>query len=166
MSDTEIFVRQNPRTCLTIEHDQIDEYVSHHAGGLRVMDRWVDDKRIVKMHDSWGGEDSVVVHVYDPENADDPDEIVKHFSTGAAAFEYFKALPDGEASLPPAIEAAGLTMTAGEMIRALEQYPLDKPLLIWDEAAGWYRNVRLVELGDEDMAITIEASDNYDTRQW
>jgi hypothetical protein len=42
----------------------IDEYASHHAGGLMVLEGQVSPGVHVKVHDSWGDDTNIVVHVY------------------------------------------------------------------------------------------------------
>lgn len=85
------FVRQNPDTMTDLDYDQVAEYVEHHAGGLMVMERPLADSRMVKMHDTWGDDGPVVVHTYSRVLAEDPNETVEHFATGADALACFLA---------------------------------------------------------------------------
>lgn len=48
----------------------IDEYASHHAGGLVVLQGAVSPGVYVKVHDSWGDDTNIVVHLYAAD--DDP----------------------------------------------------------------------------------------------
>ena len=98
MSDAARFLAQNERAAATLEEDEIEGYAEHHAGGLYVLFGYTPapEGRCVKLHDSWGDDEYVVVHIYDPENADDPDEIVLSFRDGATAFKHFLTAIDDD----------------------------------------------------------------------
>lgn len=58
------------------------------------------------------------------------------------------------------------TMTAGEIIAELSKYDPERPVLIATD--GWYLNIEGTEYDAdaEEIAVTIETRDDYDTRQW
>jgi hypothetical protein len=92
-SDLASFVTQNMTMVSGMTEDQmemIDTYVDHHAGGLYVLWRDLGEENLsVKAHDSWGGDDEIVVLFYD---ADVPvRERVIYFaaSEGEEAFDKF-----------------------------------------------------------------------------
>lgn len=89
----ELFLSQNEIAAATLLAGDVEGYAEHHAGGLIVLLRHLDNGWLVKLHDSWGADEEVVVHRYDP-NADDPEfsdtEEVWAFQTGAEAFRFFK----------------------------------------------------------------------------
>lgn len=62
-------------------------HAEHHAGGLFVLWRPLEDGLSVKMHDDWGGDEGVVVNTYDSE---DPDmDAVEFFDNGHDALARF-----------------------------------------------------------------------------
>lgn len=62
-------------------------YAEHHAGGLFVLGRRINDRLYVKAHDSWGDDGKIVVHVYDPDAADGG--TVDYFDSGHDALVRF-----------------------------------------------------------------------------
>lgn len=67
--DMERWLEQNEIAARGLTEDEVraaEDFAEHHAGGLFVLGCYVDGKPelYVKMHDSWGDEDKVVVHVY------------------------------------------------------------------------------------------------------
>lgn len=90
LTDGERFLAQNLIAAATLNADEVEGWAEHHAGGLYVlMFNNLPDGRVMKLHDSWGDDVSVVVHTYDPDQADDDAETVLHFDTGREAFEHF-----------------------------------------------------------------------------
>lgn len=95
--DARAFLEQNEIAAATLTVMEIAPYAEHHCGGLFVLGCPVGSDRYAKLHDSWGGEDTVVLHIYNPdfefagEGDDDfdPDETVQHFDTGREAFAAF-----------------------------------------------------------------------------
>jgi len=100
--DVRAFLDQNPDSVAdlnTADLDTLDQYAEHHAGGLYVLWRYIEDTEgkpeglAVKMHDSWGGDDgqgrTIVVHVYSTE--DDRHNVVNYYSTGTEALAAFLA---------------------------------------------------------------------------
>ena len=74
------------------EQDIIRRYADHHAGGLVVLWRSLTDDLSVKLHDSWGEDGPVVVHVYD---ADDPDrDYIEEFADGHEAIARFLSIDE------------------------------------------------------------------------
>ncbi len=96
------FLDQNPRAAATLtstdQLEAVDDFAEHHAGGLIVLFRYTEDGRCMKMHDSWGDEDTVVVHTYDPDNPEDPAETVQSFTSGTDALAAFLTFDEGEVS--------------------------------------------------------------------
>lgn len=87
----ESFFAQNEafaRGLTEYEQAVVRDYADHHAGGLIVLFRYLDEPDLcVKAHDSWGDVDSIVVHVYDPE---DPDrDWMAFFDSGSEALAAF-----------------------------------------------------------------------------
>jgi hypothetical protein len=96
--DLNRFIEQNPLTMAGFgpndDLDAMEEYVTHHAGGLVVLLRHLGDGRCVKLHDSWSDEEGVVVHTYDPdyegERPDgDPHEDMAFYDNGTDALSAF-----------------------------------------------------------------------------
>lgn len=90
------FLSQNDAFAEGLTEDDlatVEEYAEHHAGGLFVLWRYVDDNLSVKAHDSWGGADDegheCIVHVYSTE--DDSHDVVNYYATGHEALEAFLA---------------------------------------------------------------------------
>lgn len=78
------FLAQNDEFAegLTAEDlDVIEMYAEHHCGGLYVLGRDLDGGRYVKLHDSWGPDECVVVHTYDPAIYPDETETVEMFTS-------------------------------------------------------------------------------------
>lgn len=90
--DTARFLDQNDLAALTLHPDDVEGFAEHHSGGLYVMFGYAADGRCVKMHDSWGDTDVVVVHTYDPDISDDPEERVEEFTSGSGALIRFLQL--------------------------------------------------------------------------
>jgi hypothetical protein len=93
------FLDQNEIAAATLTRDEVEAFAEHHAGGLHVLGSYFDNGErsgYVKMHDSWGDDENVIVHEYDPDNPDpdDDDDIVHEFSTGRAALDYFLTIVD------------------------------------------------------------------------
>jgi hypothetical protein len=88
------FLAQNERTAATMT-DAValaaEPYADHHSGGLYVLIRSLggDPERYVKMHDSWGDDEFIVVHAYDPLNPDEG-EHVAYLRTAEEAFTAFQ----------------------------------------------------------------------------
>ena len=99
------FLAQNERTTATILPEQvamIGHFAEHHSGGLYVLGRELDDGRYVKMHDSWGDDEYVVVHAYDPmgasrrvERDDEEETYFKKGSDAILAFLYYEERLNG-----------------------------------------------------------------------
>jgi hypothetical protein len=94
--DRERFLHQNERVAATItaeQRDAIEHYAEHHSGGLYVLGRELDDGRYVKLHDSWGDDEYVVVHAYDPmggsRRVERDDEEETYFKKGSDAIDAF-----------------------------------------------------------------------------
>lgn len=90
MSDTERFLRQNETFAADLTEEDVATvqlYAEHHAGGLYVLWRDLEDGLSVKTHDSWGGDTDIVVHIYD---AEDPDlQRERYFTSGHEALACF-----------------------------------------------------------------------------
>lgn len=89
------FLLQNEMAAATLTLDEVAPYAEHHSGGLIVLAGSAADGRSVKMHDSWGDDGSVIVHAYDPAEAEDPSETVDEFATGSAALDRFLEMIGG-----------------------------------------------------------------------
>lgn len=92
MSNLDRFLDQNPLTAAGLteaDREEAEPFAEFHCGGLYVLIRPLEGTRYVKMHDSWGPDENIVVHVYDNEDADDPDERVYEFDDGQTAFRAF-----------------------------------------------------------------------------
>lgn len=98
--DARAFLAQNDdaaRGLTDAELTTVEMYAEHHAGGLYVLWRYIEDMAdkpeglCVKMHDSWGGDDgegrNIVVHVYSTE--DDSHDVVNYYATGVEAIAAF-----------------------------------------------------------------------------
>lgn len=94
--DAARFLEQNNDAAETLSADDVALFAQHHAGGLYVLLDYAPDGRCVKLHDTWGGDGPVIVHVYDPDKPDDPAEVVESFKTGREALARFHTLIDGE----------------------------------------------------------------------
>lgn len=88
------FLEQNDGFAKGLTEDDlvtVEEYADHHAGGLIVLWRYIEDNLAVKTHDSWGGADEegrdIVVHIYSLE--DESVDIVNWYATGHEALEAF-----------------------------------------------------------------------------
>lgn len=109
MTDLDNFLAQNTRAAETITPElaeRVAPYAQHHAGGLYILLDWTGDL-CVKLHDSWGDDEHVVVHAYDPDyDGDRPDgdplERVEEFTTGREAVERFLSIIDGDDTEEPA----------------------------------------------------------------
>lgn len=90
------FLEQNELAADTITPEQLatleNGFAEHHAGGLFVLIRRVGE-RYLKLHDSWGDENMVVLHCYDPGSPDDPSEVEVYFKDGRTAVDAFLAWP-------------------------------------------------------------------------
>ena len=101
-SDFELFMDQNTLTTATLteeDRENLEVWAEHHAGGLYVLLGYLHDGRIIKMHDSWGDDDKVVIHIYNPDHdghQDDPGESETYFHTGHVAGQVFLALVEGQ----------------------------------------------------------------------
>jgi len=104
------FLVQNAVAAGTLaDQEQVDavmQFAEHHAGGLVVLGRSLDDGRYVKMHDSWGDDGKVVVHAYDPEDEMINADVEYYFDTGAEALERFLAF-----GTEPRVYCVGLPVT-------------------------------------------------------
>lgn len=93
MNEAEAFLAQNELSAEGLTVSEIEDYATHHAGGLIVLLRYLDDGWLVKLHDSWGSSEDIVVHRYDP-NADDPEfsdsQMIWDFTDAAEAFAFFQ----------------------------------------------------------------------------
>lgn len=97
-TDAELFLRQNERFAADLAPEDVatlELYAEHHAGGLFVLGRPLDDGRYVKAHDSWGDDESIVVHAYDPDDSD-ADDVEEYFTSGRKALAAFLAYDDTE----------------------------------------------------------------------
>lgn len=98
--DWAAFAEQNGLTMATVRDDDelmsnVATYAQHHCGGLFVLIAERSDGRLVKCHDSWGDDEHVVVHVYDPDSEDeDPTEEVIEFRRGIDAVRTFLAMAE------------------------------------------------------------------------
>jgi hypothetical protein len=90
------FRKQNDDLMLHLkpaDKNAIRPYVSHHSGGLLVVDKDVDSRVpgevfTVKMHDTWGDpvEGDIVVHLYDPAAEDvQAHDVVLPFDVGCGS---------------------------------------------------------------------------------
>lgn len=77
------------------DYEMVHAFADHHAGGLIVLWRPFDvDGLSVKAHDSWGGDDDIVVHVYDSE---DPDrQWMRFFDNGHDALNAFLSVTEAD----------------------------------------------------------------------
>lgn len=94
MSDASTFLAQNGLCAKTLNEEDVDGLAQHHCGGLFVLLDYLPDSRVVKMHDSWADEDEIVVHVYDPDDAYDGEDIVYAYETGREALAKMLGLVD------------------------------------------------------------------------
>lgn len=89
--DASVFLAQNPLAAETLADkiETIEPFAEHHAGGMVVLADYsgVKPGLYVKLHDSWGPEDKVIVHEYDPDDLGVDD--VWTFDTGSEAFDFF-----------------------------------------------------------------------------
>lgn len=90
------FVHQNVLAANTIPGEAIDQWSQHYSGGLVVLAAPMGEQGEdgepqcwMKLHDSWGGEDDVVVHIYSADASGDVD-VVFHFDTGDRALAFFE----------------------------------------------------------------------------
>ena len=87
------FLHQNPLSAKGLTEKDVEDYTQFHSGGLIVLLRYLEGDWLVKLHDSWGSDEEVVVHRYDP-NVDDPEfsetEKVWAFTDAAEAFRFFQ----------------------------------------------------------------------------
>lgn len=81
------FLEQNPLIAEQLEVADVESYVAHHAGNLIVLYGFTAQGDSVKMHESWGGDDVIVVHVYDTE--DDQRDVVLDYDHARDALEAF-----------------------------------------------------------------------------
>lgn len=82
------------------DRETLRHYVEHHSGGLIVAgcEHPNNPDLRVKLHDSWGDMEHVVVHTY---HWDDPDvDQVLEFTSGHQAVERFLQIISGEDDLP------------------------------------------------------------------
>lgn len=83
------FVAQNDVFMVGLTLDETEElvqYASHHAGGLFVLIRPVivteEANVYAKVHDSWGDDAGIVLHIYDADADDQNDDVQVYFSGG------------------------------------------------------------------------------------
>lgn len=99
--DTRRFLEQNTLAAGDLDEDDLEtvrDHAEHHAGGLYVLWRPIDDEWSVKLHDSWGDSEHIVVHTYRPFGDDLEDDVILEFTSGHAALEAFLGAeaPSGE----------------------------------------------------------------------
>lgn len=90
--DAERFLAQNTLVAESItdaDTKAVEDFAEHHAGGLYVLGRPVGDGRYIKLHDSWGDDEMIVVHAYDPNDQDDESESETYYANGSDAVAAF-----------------------------------------------------------------------------
>lgn len=93
-NDARAFLEQNTLCAADLTEDDIEAvifYAEHHCGGASVLARAGLGHRAIKMHDSWGPDENVVVHIYETDG-DDPDDEVYPFTSGHEALAFFLSL--------------------------------------------------------------------------
>ena len=102
MNEAEAFLAQNPLCAEGLTVEQIEDHTAPHSGGLVVLLRGLGDGVLVKMHDSWGGDEEIVVHRYDPDEAEPQTSEIEtvwvfagsgsRATDAAEAFKFFEEL--------------------------------------------------------------------------
>lgn len=156
-TETTLFARQNERFVAGLsgeEANELDGYAEHHAGGLYVLLRQLDEHTFVKAHDSWD-DDTVVVHVYETDGLER--SAVRKYATGSGALRNFLEADESWLPRPDRTYCVGLPVTFTVSDDGTVTYEVD-----FVEAGAAIRETYPV-VGDEDSPDEPTVDEDADT---